>query len=119
MTLSRRRCSMLTGSVTAPPPVLTTAPLFGRAAITFRSSSRNRSSPSSWKMSGMDLPVCCSISVSVSMKGRAAPLCNDLPDLGLPGAAEPAEHDPLHTGILPVSVHPRTPGTTCSRIQHP
>ena len=31
-------------------------------------------------------------------EGEAGLFCNDLPDLGLPGAAEPAEHDPLHTG---------------------
>ena len=120
MTLSRRRCSMLTGSMTTPPPVLITAPLFGSPAITFRSSSRNRSSPSSWKMV-RDGPAGLLLDQGVRVKeGEAGALCNDLPDLGLsryPGNRR--IRSVFIPVLLPVSASPRTPGTTCSHTLHP
>ena len=65
-TLPARRCSMLTGSITAPPPVPMTQSRRGSPAITSRSRSRNRSSPSSRKMPGIVRPLCCSMRESVS-----------------------------------------------------
>ena len=51
---------MFAGMVTAPPPVPITASRAGKEAMTSRSISRNRASPSVLKISGMVRPLCSS-----------------------------------------------------------
>ena len=101
--LSRRRCSIFFGSQTTPPPVLTMTSAAGSVAITSRSILRNRSSPSSWKISGIERPVLVSIRSSVSIKGTFSPEDTSSSNFGLPGPAETGQYDPFHF-LIPASI---------------
>ena len=82
-----------------------------------RSMSRNRSSPSSSKMDGIDRPVVCSMRASVSMNGTV-----DCRARILPISVFPVPRKPVKTILFipckPPQASPRTPGTICSRIPH-
>ena len=92
---------MLAGSTTAPPPVLTTASAGGRVAMTSRSMFRKRSSPSSWKMSGMERPVASSMRESVSKNCTVFCWARIFPISVFPVPRNPVSTNPSH-GMTPL-----------------
>ena len=109
----RRSRSTLTGSVTAPPPVLITASSGPIEAMTWRSRSRKYASPWVRIISWIVIPEASSICMSVSVNGRLS-RC----ERTRPTSVFPVPRNPQRTILIrdpPLRDGPRSPGRICSR----
>ena len=96
---------MFSSRVTMPPPVaITASPASSARPSAAVSCRRKPASPSSAKISGMDLPAARAISSSKSMSGRPIRPASSRPIVLLPHPIMPMSRIGLHMGVLPRSL---------------